>query len=179
MRGKRATVSVLALTAGMVGAEVATAPPAMADVTTPSGCEIVPRPQNSWANTCWLSSNPNAHDRYGYTTVGVQQVLTALNYKPGAIDGEFGTSTTSATQTYQTDYGLTSDGIVGTNTWQSMRNRLSFTSTVNQYYYYVVGGSASYWRWNSNAGLSYGLWETRCAGTGTAWNYMTTAYEYC
>ena len=46
-----------------------------------------------------------------------QQILTDYGYDPGPVDGDFGTKTEQAVKQFQTDFGLTVDGIVGPKTW--------------------------------------------------------------
>jgi peptidoglycan hydrolase-like protein with peptidoglycan-binding domain len=43
-------------------------------------------------------------------------------WDPGAIDGDFGPQTELAVKNFQTDMGLTADGIVGENTWRALRS---------------------------------------------------------
>lgn len=50
----------------------------------------------------------------------LQQRLTAQGYGIGAIDGIFGQKTLEAVKSYQADYGLKVDGIVGARTWKSL-----------------------------------------------------------
>jgi peptidoglycan hydrolase-like protein with peptidoglycan-binding domain len=46
-----------------------------------------------------------------------QQLLTDYGYDPGAVDGAFGPKTEQAVKQFQTDFGLTVDGIVGPKSW--------------------------------------------------------------
>jgi peptidoglycan hydrolase-like protein with peptidoglycan-binding domain len=46
-----------------------------------------------------------------------QQLLTDFGYEPGAVDGAFGAKTKQAVKTFQSDFGLTVDGIVGPKSW--------------------------------------------------------------
>ena len=46
-----------------------------------------------------------------------QTRLKARGYDPGAVDGLFGTRTHNAVKRYQSDRGLTVDGVVGPRTW--------------------------------------------------------------
>lgn len=50
----------------------------------------------------------------------LQQVLKAKGYDVGAIDGVFGAKTLAAVKAFQTNNGLTVDGIVGKNTWDGL-----------------------------------------------------------
>jgi peptidoglycan hydrolase-like protein with peptidoglycan-binding domain len=57
----------------------------------------------------------------------IQYILALLNaynpiYEPVAVDGIFGPQTKQAVETYQRIRDLTPDGIVGTNTWNSLKN---------------------------------------------------------
>jgi peptidoglycan hydrolase-like protein with peptidoglycan-binding domain len=47
----------------------------------------------------------------------LQQALKDLGYDPGSIDGQFGSATEAAVKAFQTDSGLTADGVVGETTW--------------------------------------------------------------
>jgi len=58
----------------------------------------------------------------GAVVRSLQQVLSngasgQWNTPPGAIDGDFGPNTTASVQAFQTWGGVTSDGIVGDQTW--------------------------------------------------------------
>lgn len=50
-----------------------------------------------------------------------QDDLNTLGYRTGGLDGIFGTQTFNAVKAYQTQVGLTVDGIVGCNTWRSLQ----------------------------------------------------------
>ena len=59
----------------------------------------------------------------------LQSVLINLGYDVGSIDGVFGLKTQSAVLEYQRNNGLTPDGIVGSNTWNSLEKFiLGYTS---------------------------------------------------
>ena len=49
-----------------------------------------------------------------------QQLLTDKGYNPGSIDGIFGKKTEIATKNFQSDYGLTADGIIGKKTARAL-----------------------------------------------------------
>ena len=53
----------------------------------------------------------------GKDVVFLQQQLTAKGYSVGTIDGIFGSKTLEAVKTFQADYGLIIDGVVGVKTW--------------------------------------------------------------
>ena len=53
-----------------------------------------------------------------------QDDLNTLGYKTGGLDGVFGEQTTNAVKRYQKSRGLTSDGIIGCNTWRSLQENV-------------------------------------------------------
>ena len=55
----------------------------------------------------------------------LQKNLTKLGYPVGAIDGVFGSGTLAAVKKFQTDYGLTADGIAGSATQAMIEQLLS------------------------------------------------------
>lgn len=50
-----------------------------------------------------------------------QDDLNTLGYLTGGLDGIFGARTEQAVRNYQTSRGLSSDGVVGCNTWRSLQ----------------------------------------------------------
>ena len=50
-----------------------------------------------------------------------QDDLNTLGYNTGGLDGIFGNQTLNAVRNYQSNVGLTIDGIVGCNTWRSLQ----------------------------------------------------------
>lgn len=50
----------------------------------------------------------------------VQQKLKTLGYDPGTADGIYGTATARAVKQFQSDHGLTADGIAGVRTLQAL-----------------------------------------------------------
>jgi peptidoglycan hydrolase-like protein with peptidoglycan-binding domain len=61
----------------------------------------------------------------GHDVRGLQQHLLMCGYNPGTVDGSFGPNTTAAVKRYQSAKGLGADGIVGAQTWTSLRNHLA------------------------------------------------------
>ncbi len=63
----------------------------------------------------------------------IQTRLTELGYFSGKIDGIFGSQTKNAVVKFQKDYGLTADGIAGSETLKALRiNSESSTSKFTQ-----------------------------------------------
>lgn len=52
----------------------------------------------------------------GSDVMEIQSLLTKMGYNPGPIDGGFGLRTEETIKQFQRKYGLTVDGIIGTNT---------------------------------------------------------------
>jgi hypothetical protein len=50
----------------------------------------------------------------------LQDALNTLGFSTGGLDGIFGSKTLASVKSYQTSRGLSSDGIVGCNTWRSL-----------------------------------------------------------
>jgi peptidoglycan hydrolase-like protein with peptidoglycan-binding domain len=78
---------------------------------------------NTWAA---LPSDPNTPElssgSSGPVVVALQNALLTYGGSgsatdPGPIDGDFGAQTQAAVVAYQTQRGVTADGIVGDNTW--------------------------------------------------------------
>lgn len=57
----------------------------------------------------------------GSDVMKTQAVLKKIGYNPGPIDGVFGSQMQQAVIEYQRNNGLTPDGIIGTNTYNSLR----------------------------------------------------------
>lgn len=59
----------------------------------------------------------------------LQEILTALNFDPGTIDGDFGNNTLKAVKQFQSQNGLNVDGIVGKNTQNALNKALDQLTT--------------------------------------------------
>lgn len=69
------------------------------------------------------SGAAHALSKYGSTgseVTGIQQRLQELGYNPGKADGIYGTQTKNAVISFQRDYGLSDDGIVGPKTLEAL-----------------------------------------------------------
>ncbi|MGV8984165.1 C40 family peptidase [Clostridium sp.] len=83
--------------------------------------------QNTPTPTHLILRRGNTGDVVNY----LQQSLTNLGYKPGSIDGIFGSTTEAAVRSFQIAKGLIVDGIVGNNTWTVIDIELKLLSNVN------------------------------------------------
>lgn len=54
----------------------------------------------------------------------LQDALTTFGYNTGGLDGVFGARTREAVISFQSKNGLVQDGIVGTNTWNSIMSQI-------------------------------------------------------
>ena len=80
--------------------------------------------------------------RFGQTGADVlflQRMLHIVDCDPGALDGDFGNATLSATGEFQADYGLEVDRICGPNTWHQLYDRVAEIQTaLNKFGYKLV-----------------------------------------
>ncbi|MEU9171628.1 protein kinase [Streptomyces sp. NPDC048420] len=105
--------------------------PGTAPSASPSPTPSADSPSGAADTTPWLSEctyySGNGRTRLGDSGNRVQQVqcmLTERGYSVGStgVDGEFGSGTETAVQAFQSDRGLDADGIVGHDTWVSLRS---------------------------------------------------------
>ena len=76
---------------------------------------------NTWRTLLVLPPQPTVRVGSRGTYVRyLQEKLTSKLYPLGNIDGIFGNATQSAVTQFQTENGLTADGIVGPITWQAV-----------------------------------------------------------
>lgn len=75
-----------------------------------------------WGNNCQLFVG-GSHEESSYTR-GVQRTVDCLGH-PVADDADFGPNTESAVIAFQTENGLTPDGIVGPGTWGALQDTLT------------------------------------------------------
>ena len=65
---------------------------------------------------------PVKRGMYGDEVSKLQNKLKEYGYYKDPVDGRFGANTLSAVIQFQIDSGLTADGVVGTSTWESLKN---------------------------------------------------------
>ena len=58
----------------------------------------------------------------GTDVKALQNKLIELGYLSGKADGVYGSKTAAAVKAFQKDHGLTADGIVGPQTWNTLDN---------------------------------------------------------
>ncbi|MFF3335522.1 protein kinase [Streptomyces sp. NPDC002888] len=94
--------------------------------TTPSPDPSTQSPEPTtppWNSDCTHYSG-NGRTREGDSgkrVLQVQCMLSKRGYAVGDVDGDFGPATESAVRGFQSDKGLSADGIVGHNTWTALR----------------------------------------------------------
>ncbi len=99
----------------------------------------------SWSNNCTVSSGSVSN-----LVMGVQQMVNGFgSCGQLAVDGDFGPLTYKAVKCYQSDYGLSSDGIVGPITWGKMQSNLRRAARSGNWQYYssYSGGSGNFRQW--------------------------------
>jgi peptidoglycan hydrolase-like protein with peptidoglycan-binding domain len=73
---------------------------------------------NTWAAMPADPDTPElSNGSSGSEVAAVQQVLLNAGLYTGTVDGAFGPLTETAVRAYQTQHGLTADGIIGDQTW--------------------------------------------------------------
>ena len=76
---------------------------------------------DTWKTLLYLPPYPTlSYGKKGVYVKFLQSKLTAKLYPTGNIDGIFGNATLNAVKQFQSENGLTVDGIVGPNTWAAL-----------------------------------------------------------
>jgi hypothetical protein len=196
---RRATFGVLTSTAALGGAVMLSAPPAVANGYTPSGCQtwakVIPFTLG-WNSNCTAGSNGTNYINNGGYVWAIQD-LTSSSTTALSWDATLQASV----KNYQTAHSLTSDGIVGVNTWNSMASQMtSCGGTIDlydqsvpntdpnglQHARHMAGYSKSAaecaqfqngnFGWDTNGIWSQWNWWTKNRGAGgTNWTYAYMA----
>ncbi|WP_406864219.1 glycoside hydrolase domain-containing protein [Streptomyces sp. HUAS MG47] len=87
------------------------------------GTGTPPAPTCSGANLSFTAYPTVKSGSSGDQVKAAQCLLKAAGYDPGAPDGVFGSSTTTAAKNFQASKGLTADGVVGPKTWTALLSR--------------------------------------------------------
>lgn len=110
-------------------------PPASANVAYPSSCPA--QSTGNWTPNCYLGTDGSRYYNSANLVTGVQWIMHYRgSYYTGSIDGLYGSGTAASVKKLQTDLHVTSDGIVGSNTWQGSRACTIISTRQDTYYYY-------------------------------------------
>src|SRR3954466_7063179 len=88
------------------------------DAAEPPTTTTPPRPSTTTEPPTTTTTEPPPPPTWGVGSEGdvvlhVQQRLTVLGYRPGEVDGHYGSATASAVLAYQKHEGLQRDGVTG------------------------------------------------------------------
>ena len=65
----------------------------------------------------WTLLHPDLVDSLAFIASTAHHSAWAIGLSEASVDGSFGTGTANYTAVYQSYYGITADGIVGSQTW--------------------------------------------------------------
>ena len=138
------SVAVVTAATPIVSLLVATpsANAAQGDRLYPAGCEVTPAITSSygWGKTCWVGTSAGSYDNNSLNVLGIQYIDFDTGFNPSGLDCAYGQNASIATSDYQRAHALTPDGIVGTKTWTSYQNQLTFSGIEDtNFLYYNVG----------------------------------------
>jgi peptidoglycan hydrolase-like protein with peptidoglycan-binding domain len=126
--------------------------------------------------------NDEAHPGYSTNAVGLAQFGSSLAGGTSCIttvDGVYGPATTAAVACFQNAVGIWTDGIMGPVTWGKMRERISFSHTVNGVEFYRITNA---WPQEVFFARGYGTWKWRkgevCNANGTQYGWVNTERSY-
>ena len=118
-----------------------------------------------WGDEVTISQSGSVHTG---NVVGFWQELLSVDLGLGEanVSGNFGSGTTNHTKTFQGEYGLTQDGIVGPQTWNVARylagTTISSTPCTGCYYAFEGTNDLTIY-WNSGSGGTW-KWGGTCKG---------------
>ena len=106
------------------------------DTTVVDACVDETSMNGDWSDNCVLR-NGGVHGN-SYYTVGVQRILFCGQFNAGNAstlsafaDGIFGPNTEQSVRDYQTARGISVDGVVGPETWGTLRGELNFIESLS------------------------------------------------
>jgi len=134
---------------------------------------------SNWGDEVHLQNGGSVHSG---NVVGMWQEILSVEFGLGEanVDGSFGSNTANYTAVYQASYGITADGIVGSQTWNVARlvagTTISATPCTGCYYDYGGSSDLSLY-WNSGTGGTW-KWAGQCRGhsTNAPNDYVPTDY---
>jgi hypothetical protein len=154
---------------------------------SPSGCSPIATgiyfPPGTWSNVCFVSTSTSVTSEL---TSGVQAFLILNHYSPGTWDKAFGSNTRNAVIAFQRDNGLSADGVVGPDTWNTIEARINDNTGAcfqsgpfGPYcYLYVILGTATYVLYLSQVGFVNEPWGV-IDPSGHCMNYLATYVASC
>jgi len=110
--------------AGVFSSSKRAAPPLAPTASTPTTTAAT-SPTTQAPPSLRAPTTPLKPGDQGAAVRGLQRVLARLGYSPGAIDGQYGASTTQAVSKFQSASGLTADGVVGPATRRALARALA------------------------------------------------------
>jgi peptidoglycan hydrolase-like protein with peptidoglycan-binding domain len=123
----QATIQFQQDTQATTQAAVAATTQAQQEATAQAQATIQSQGEHQRTGCSWPSYSRNNPINSAQDVATIQYLLRARNY-PIRVDGLFGEETEAAVKEFQRSVGLTSDGIVGPDTWQSLIIRVRINS---------------------------------------------------
>jgi Putative peptidoglycan binding domain len=125
---RRFLIRIALVLAVVISATLPTLSPAYANGYYPSGCHhyAAGYKPNGWDANCWLAENGTKYINHAVYVLGTQIILKGFGYYTITIDTWFGTGTYTGVRLYQNHEGISSDGIVGKNTFHHLLGELAF-----------------------------------------------------
>jgi hypothetical protein len=133
--GLAIAIPVLVFGGGGGGSPVVTEPPATTTPTTPPATTpthttttntSTTKPTGTTSTSFKLPAGTKLQTgSTGAAVTDLQNALTTLGYDPGKVDGDFGPTTQAAVVKFQTDKGLSPDGVVGPKTEAALNEALA------------------------------------------------------
>ncbi|MEV4642452.1 peptidoglycan-binding domain-containing protein [Actinoplanes sp. NPDC049548] len=146
-----ARTAILVVAAGSLIVAGGTA--AQANGYTPAGCRKHAYGLFAdWRFNCTLGENSSKYVKFAAYVQGMQIILKGYGYYTISVDGDFGNASYTGVRLYQNHKDLTSDGLVGKNTWTEMMDDLTFAA-----YLPIPGGPA--YRYNSPGVIGVGRFD--------------------